>query len=248
MEISSSFASKADFKSVNGFLGTIKLSLFGQLISTLLYFTKRCASVATHCIPFLSISKKTPVIAGRRSSLLTANKVLLIAVTRAEEVVVNEVVSSVAGSLGKLSGFSPITLYLPLSLVSSTAKCLSILKVRGWSGIFFRESMRILAGIQTFPVSLASISIWTFMTVSRSVATTVSLFFSTSNRKSSRIGRTVLALITPLICCSCFNKAEEETINFMEYVFGAKLLIRWVMAKILEPQRPVSPGLLISCD
>jgi len=31
----------------------------------------------------------------------------------------------------------------------------------------------------------------------------------------SRIGKTVLELITPEICCSCFNKAEEETINFI---------------------------------
>ena len=131
MEISSSFAGNADFKSVNGFLGTIKLSLFGQLTSTLLYFTKRCASVATHCIPFLSNSKNTPVIAGRRSSLLTANNVLLIAVIKAKEVALNVVVSSAEGSLGKLSGFSPITLYFPLSLVSSIPKFLSILNVNG---------------------------------------------------------------------------------------------------------------------
>ncbi len=49
------------------------------------------------------------------------------------------------------------------------------------------------------------------------------------------MGRTVLALITPLICCNCFSKAEEETINFMEYVFVAKLLIRRGTAKILAP-------------
>ena len=44
------------------------------------------------------------------------------AVTKAEEVMVKELASSAAGSLGKLSGFSPITLYLPLSLVISTRK------------------------------------------------------------------------------------------------------------------------------
>ena len=70
-------------------------------------------------------------MAGRKSSLLTANKVLLIAVTRAAAVVLKEVVSSAAGSFGKLSGFSPITLYFPLSLVSSTPKFLSILNVNG---------------------------------------------------------------------------------------------------------------------
>ena len=70
-------------------------------------------------------------MAGRRSSLLTANSVLLIAVRRALLVMVKLVVSSAVGSLGKLSGFSPITLYLPLSLVISTEKFLSILKVRG---------------------------------------------------------------------------------------------------------------------
>src|SRR5688572_13185106 len=97
-------------------------------------------------------------MAGRRSSLLTANKVLLMAVTKADEGMVNDVVSSAVGSFGKLSGFSPITLYLPLSDVISIPKFLSMVKVSGWSGMFFKESIRILAGIQTLPLSLASIS------------------------------------------------------------------------------------------
>src|SRR5436190_6963864 len=154
-------------------------------------------------------------MAGRRSSLLTANNVLAIAVMSADEVIVNEVVSSGEGSLGKLSGFSPITLYFPLSLVISIVKFLSILKVSGWSEIFFNESKRILAGMQIFPLSFASISNCTRITVSRSVATTVSLLFSTSNKKSSSIGSTVLALITPEMCCNCFSKAEDDTINFI---------------------------------
>ena len=29
------------------------------------------------------------------------------------------------------------------------------------------------------------------------------------------MGKTVLALITPLICCNCFSRAEEETMNFI---------------------------------
>src|ERR1700741_1752977 len=111
-------------------------------------------------------------MAGRRSSLLVANNVLLIAVTNAVAVIVNEVVSSLAGSLGKLSGFSPIILYLPLSLVISILKFLSILKVSGWSGIFFKESSRIFDGMHTFPLSFASIANWIRITVSRSVATT----------------------------------------------------------------------------
>ena len=163
----------------------------------------------------VSSSKNTPVIAGRKSSLLTANNALFIAVNSAPDFIENDVASSVAGSLGKLSGFSPITLYLPLSLVISTAKFLSILNVSGCSEIFFKESSKIFAGIQTFPLSFASISIRTFITVSRSVATTVNLFFSISKRKSSKMGSTVLALITPLICCSCFSKADEDTINFI---------------------------------
>src|SRR4030088_3016000 len=96
-------------------------------------------------------SKNTPVMAGLRSSLLTANNVLLMAVTRAEDGIVKLVVSSPVGSLGKFSGFSPIILYFPLSLVISILKFLSIENVNGWSAIFFKESNRILAGIQTFP-------------------------------------------------------------------------------------------------
>jgi hypothetical protein len=59
----------------------------------------------------------------------------------------------------------------------------------------------------------------------------VSLFFSTSNKKSSSMGRTVLALITPLICCNCLSKADDDTINFMNIDFGTKLLIF-----LVEPQ------------
>src|SRR5487761_2606311 len=102
MVISSSFNGRADFSKFKGFLGTMSESVFGQLTSVRLYFTKRCASVATNCKPLLSISKYTPVMAGRRSSVLTANRVLLMAVTKADEVVVKELVSSAAGSFGKL--------------------------------------------------------------------------------------------------------------------------------------------------
>src|SRR5256885_8274267 len=84
MVSSSLLSGKADFNKFNGFFGTIIESVFGLIASFLLNRTRRWASVATNCNPFLSISKNTPVIAGRRSSLLTANNVLLIAVTRAE--------------------------------------------------------------------------------------------------------------------------------------------------------------------
>jgi hypothetical protein len=43
----------------------------------------------------------------------------------------------------------------------------------------------------------------------------LSFLSSISNRKSSKIGSTVLALITPLICCKCFNSDDDETINFI---------------------------------
>ena len=155
-------------------------------------------------------------MAGRRSSLLVAKIVLLIAVSKAEALMLKEVVSSAPGSLGKLSGFSPITLYLPLSLVISIAKFLSIWKVSGWSPIFFNESIKMRAGIQTLPASFASISNCTRITVSKSVATTVSLFFSTSKRKSSRMGRTVLVLMTPEICCNCLRSTEEFAMNFIQ--------------------------------
>jgi hypothetical protein len=32
--------------------------------------------------------------------------------------------------------------------------------------------------------------------------------------------RTVFALITPLICCNCFRRAEAETMNFMKLGFA----------------------------
>src|SRR3954471_22475517 len=157
-------------------------------------------------------------MAGRKSSLLTANKVLLIAVINARLVMVKELVSSATGSLGKLSGFSPITLYLPLSLVISTAKFLSMVNVSGWSGMFFSESINILAGMHTRLFSWLSTSICTRITVSRSVAMMFNFLSVMSNKKSSNIGSTVLALITPLICCRCLSNEEDDTINFISLI------------------------------
>src|SRR5690606_5731225 len=74
------------------------------------------------------------------------------------------------------------------------------------------------------------------ITVSRSVATTLSLFFSTSNKKSSRMGSTVLVLITPAICCSCLSNAEEDTINFIYIIEWAKLLIFELHTRTRIPQ------------
>ena len=68
---------------------------------------------------------------GPQIIIAHGKKDLLIAVARTEDGISKEVVSSAEGSFGKLSGFSPITLYLPLSLVISTAKCLSIVKASG---------------------------------------------------------------------------------------------------------------------
>ena len=36
---------------------------------------------------------------------------------------------------------------------------------------------------------------------------------------STVLGSTVLAFITPLICCNCFSNVDEETINFINYIF-----------------------------
>src|SRR5690606_19800353 len=94
--------------------------------------------------------------------------------------------------------------------------------------------------IHTLPLSLASISSCTLITVSRSVATTVSLFLPTSNKKSSRMGNTVLALMTPAICCSCFNKEEEDTINFIGQLVWGETTDFWFTANTLR-------GLWISC-
>ena len=33
------------------------------------------------------------------------------------------------------------------------------------------------------------------------------------------MGKTVLELITPLICPSCFDRIEDDTINFINHVF-----------------------------
>src|SRR6185436_15012042 len=112
--------------------------------------------------------------------------------------------------------------------------------------MLFKLSKRIRAGMQTFPLSFDSISIWIRITVSRSVATTLSLFFSTSNKKSSRIGNTVLALITPEICCSCFNKAEEETINFILQLVCGEANDFWIIDKNCKNLVDIDQGRLLA--
>jgi ferritin len=41
--------------------------------------------------------------------------------------------------------------------------------------------------------------------------------------------------MTPLICCNCFNKADEETINFMEWYLSGETTDFWLMAKLFSP-------------
>src|SRR5690606_5408815 len=73
--------------------------------------------------------------------------------------------------------------------------------------------------MQTIPFSVLSTSSLEAIVVSRSEAETVSDFPSRLNRKLSKIGRVLLLLIIPPKTCSCFNKYELDTMNFIEYLF-----------------------------
>jgi len=176
---------------------------FGQSVNLFLDNSHPCVynvQAYAHLLPriadlFYPSQKKTPVIAGRsrhcsrQQSLANGSYqgrcwyCKWIGVVRSR-------------FLGKLSGFSPITLYLhyhswsPHQILVNGKSSMADLKY------FLMNQSESWAGIHTLPFSLASTSSCTFITVSRSVATTVNLFFCISNKKSSNIGNTVFALIT----------------------------------------------------
>src|SRR5690606_24745263 len=95
----------------------------------------------------------------------------------------------------------------------------STVNVKGCSGKVFNVSSKSLAGTQIIPFSVLSTSNLLEMVVSKSEADTVSDFLSKLKRKLSKIGRVLLLLIIPPKTCSCFNKYELDTMNFIEYLF-----------------------------
>jgi len=130
-----------------------------------------------------------------------------------------ELPSETVGTLGKSVAFSPDNLYLPLSeLISMLYELSSIENVIGCYGRFLSVSNNILEGTAILPFSLASTSNSVIIEVCKSEAVMVNLPSLISNRKFSRIGTTGLVVITPLIAETCFNKYEEETINFIREI------------------------------
>jgi hypothetical protein len=80
----------------------------------------------------------------------------------------------------------------------------------------FSVSSNIFAGMVTAPDSSALVSeMETVMVVSRSDAVTNSCSSLSSNRKSSRIGKVLEELITPLRADRFLNKTELDTMNFI---------------------------------
>src|SRR5690606_7621804 len=161
-------------------------------------------------------------MAGRSSSLLVAKMVLLIALLNTSVDISTTVGLVTAAILGKSVAFSPANLYRPLSeLIAMLYVSLSILKVTGCSGRFFRVSINILAGTAILPSSFASKSISVIMEVCKSEAVTVNFPSFISKRKFSKIGTTGLVVTTPLIADRCFKRVEELTINFIDINFNA---------------------------
>jgi len=134
--------------------------------------------------------KDTPVMAGRKSSLLTAKRVLLIAVTKAEDVVVKDVVSSLAGFFWKIIRILTHDLIFAIVARELDGKMFVDIEGEGLIGdILQGVEKRSWQGYRPSRYLFASTSRCTFITVSRSVATTVSLFFSTSNKKIFQDGQ-----------------------------------------------------------
>ena len=73
-----------------------------------------------------------------------------------------------------------------------------------------------LEGIAIFPLLLLSTFIEETIVVSKSLEVIVRFELSISNRKWSKTGIVLVALITPLSTCNFFNRAALETMNFIE--------------------------------
>src|ERR1700760_480300 len=155
-------------------------------------------------------------MAGRSSSLLTANMVLFIASAKTDAGKFTDDAFSTTGILGKSSPFSPLSLYLPSPAFISIANVRSSTeKLTGCSGNDFKVSSNIRDGIAILPFSFDSTGNDVVMLVCRSVEEMVRLPSLISNKKFSNIGKTVLLLNAPLTACNCFNNVDVETINLI---------------------------------
>src|SRR5690606_29177111 len=128
----SSSAGNEDFSNASARFGSIIVLAADALISFLRYRTNLCASVATKVVSSGLIWQKTPVIAGRSSSLLTAKIVLLMDSNNTEDESSTEEAFSITGIFGKSSAFSPLNLYLPSpALISIAEVCRSTINEIG---------------------------------------------------------------------------------------------------------------------
>src|ERR1700761_8976346 len=160
-------------------------------------------------------------MAGRSSSLLTANMVLFIASAKTDAGKFTDDAFSTTGIFGKSSPFSPLSLYFPSPALISMANVLSSTeKVTGCSGNDFSVSNNMRDGIAIRPFSFASTVKEVVMLVCRSVAEMVKFPSFISNKKFSSMGNTVLLLSAPLTDCNCFKSVDVETMNLIiELVF-----------------------------
>ena len=206
---------------LSGFFGRIKDADSLDFASVLLYFTSLWASVATKVISSGDNSQKTPDNTSLSSSFPVAKRVLLMAWESREEVSSMEVVLSRPGTRGYSSLLWPASLYLP-SPAEISIPWLSSLIVNetGISANVFNVSTRIFAGMAILPFwsALSGFNV-TLMVVSRSEEVIVSASSFRSNRKSSRIGKVLLVLITPIMDCRFLSKRELETMNFITASF-----------------------------
>src|SRR5690606_29368021 len=160
--------------------------------------------------------QKTPVIAGRNSSLLTANNVLLIASDNTEAGRFTVEAFSTTGIFGKSSPLSPLNLYLPSpALISIAYVCGSTENAIGCSGKVFNVSNNIFEGTAILPSSLASTAKDVIILVCKSVAEMIRFPSLISNKKFSNMGNTALLLSAPLTDCKCFSNVVVETMNLI---------------------------------
>src|SRR5690554_4751941 len=107
---------KIFFNILAGFLGKIKDATLSPLASSVLYLTNLYASEATKVMFSSVISKYTPFITGRNSSLAVANKVLFIPVNKVDTGKEKDIDSSdISGNLGYSAPLCPMKLYFPYS-------------------------------------------------------------------------------------------------------------------------------------
>ena len=162
--------------------------------------TNLCPSVATARISESFSWKRTPIIAGRNSSVLTAKDVLPMRLRSISASMAISFSPLNCGTVGNSSLDSPVREYSPFSVtILILLFSVSMVNTTCTSGSARIVSTILFAGMAMTPSSMPFTVSATAIEISRSVAVILRTFFEISKRRFSRIGSVDLVGTTPIV-------------------------------------------------